>query len=197
MKILFIAMLMLPSLCFAQIDSDSSTPSSAPTRKSRNNYQTDFHFLLEPVLGYEFLQRSYPNTHTEGMFFYGARAVAGSQMIAGELLYTHGSASESFATPTLLTADSTRDLIRIGPRTLIPLDHWIKLLVRLGEQASHDSFTYTSSTGSYQDSPKWEFHPYVGGGLIFHFIPELSLDFEGTYILNGDFEAGIGFRVYI
>lgn len=190
MKTIIFLLLVVPALAFAQ--------SPRPQKKvnTEESYETEFHLLVEPVLGYQFVKRTYPYSHNEGMFIYGVRAVAGSQLITGELLYNHGSATETFAQPSI-TAESSRDIVRLGARTLLPVARWIKILFRAGEQASHDSFTYTSTNVTVVNSPAWQFTPYAGTGAIFHFIPELALEIEGTYMFSGDLETAMGFRLYI
>lgn len=161
--------------------------------------RSEFHFLLEPVIGYQFLKRSYPYSHNVGMLVYGGRAVVGSQIFAGELSYSYGSTSETFSSPNV-TVESSASMLRLGGRTIYPLASWISVIGRGGEQMSTSKITYTFS-GTAPASPTsgsvTEWTPYIGTGFWFHFIPQILFDVEGTYLFSGSFETAVGFRLYI
>jgi hypothetical protein len=158
---------------------------------------TTFHFFLGPVIGYQSIQRTYPVAHTQGMFIYGIRVVAGSELIAGEAMYIHGSASETFNTPTFSEVDTSRDEIRVGPRTIFPILETVQLIGRAGMQAAHDNFTTNTSTSSFSTSPNWQFDPYVGAGVNWFIAPQFSIGIDVTYIFDNELETALGFRLYI
>lgn len=182
MKKILMLLLLVPSLVWAQ------SKRSAP--------EDEFHLLLEPVIGYQIIERSYPYNHTTGMLLFGGRLVLGSQRLAGEFLYTHGSSSETFSNPQQ-TVETTRDAFRAGPRTIVPLEQWVSLIFRAGMQGYKDEFSIRSASGTVTSTSGWKYNPYTGVGLILRVFSGLTLDLSGTYIFNGDIETSAGFRLYI
>ena len=159
------------------------------------------HVLIEPIIGYQSLERTYPYDHNEGMLTYGARVVVGTYELAGEAEVQFGSSSESFNNPPV-EIDTSFTMVRLGARKVFPVSEPVHVLTRLGMEGYHFSNTYNVvnpdlSTSSTSDSPAWQFRPYVGAGLIFYLFRSLSFSVEEVYVVDTSWETGFGFRLYI
>ncbi len=155
----------------------------------------EIHVLIEPVLGYQSLSRSYPYDHHLGMLTYGGRLVVGTYDLAGEFEFQYGSATESFTNPDLSIETSLMQA-KLGARTLYHLVDGVHLIFRAGEQGIHFSNTIRSSGATIENSPAWIYRPYVGTGVIFFLLHSISLSIEETYVFDTAWQTSFGFRLY-
>ena len=156
----------------------------------------EMRLLIEPVVGYQFLSRSFPESYTEGMLSYGGRVVYGGENLAGEFEFQYGSSSESF--PDLNETSNTIYVeAKLGARKVLPFQENIHLLLRGGLQASRFSDQIGSSGVSSWYTQSVTYEPYVGVGLLFNFFKSLTLTVEETYVLSTSIETSFGFRIFI
>jgi hypothetical protein len=175
----------------------ASTLSIASATETERDPADEVHVLIEPVIGYQSLQRDYPIEHKEGMLTYGGRVVVGTYRLAGEFEMQYGSASETFAAPTAVATTSTLLQARLGARTIVPLIQELHLVFRAGMQGFHYSNEVTIGTTTTTDSPAWQFKPYVGAGVILYMFKALSLSVEEVYVVDTSWETAFGFRLFI
>src|SRR4051812_15642989 len=98
------------------------------------SHAAGFSFGLEPLVGYERVQKIVPTQHTSDRLMYGGRAIFGVPLVSGELEYTRGMDTETFTSPSLTTKD-TDDKVKAGLRSSIRLGSLFYLLARAGGQA--------------------------------------------------------------
>jgi hypothetical protein len=120
-----------------------------------------FQLGIEPIVGYEMVQKVLPTQHRTSRLTYGARVTAGILLISGELEYTRAQDTETFTAPARTTTDTT-DKLKLGLRSSHSLGSLLLLTARGGVQAQQnkheDSITGTSFTPVTYD-------PYAGAEL--------------------------------
>jgi hypothetical protein len=162
---------------------------------AEENSIEDIHFMIAPVVGYQWLERSNPYSHTEGVLTYGARVVLGNYRLAGEAEIQYGTASETFPQTTTIT--TTYWQARVGPRTLVPLVEDASLIFRAGLEAYRYYDTINANGVVSTPSNSWTYEPYVGTGVIFFLFKSLTLSVEEVYVLDTAWETSVGFRIFI
>lgn len=158
---------------------------------------------LEPVLGFAEIHSDVPISHDKTMFIYGARVVAGERLLAAELEYTQGSASENYSGPPTNYIYSEQTA-RLGARSIFDLSDDFALLARAGLQFARQNIETQTALIDTNSDGTWLLRPYVGGGMIVHLVEAIYLSAEVTYVLNSlsnfgqnDFETTLGFRIAI
>ena len=168
----------------------------AQEENTRKDPAEDVHVLIEPVIGYQSLERTYPFAHNQGMLTYGVRLVIGTYRLAGEGEFQYGSATENFSNPTV-SDETTFYQARVGARTIVPLIEELHLVFRGGLEGFHYSNAISNGTTTLTDSPAWKFEPYVGAGVILYMFKALSLSVEEVYVVDTAWETSFGFRLFI
>src|SRR4051812_14131954 len=87
---------------------------------------------IEPIVGYERIQKFVPTPHTHDRLVYGARFTAGLLLLSVEGEYLRGMDTETF--PSMSTKDTT-DKARLGLRSTFHFLGPISLFARAGGQA--------------------------------------------------------------
>jgi hypothetical protein len=171
-------------------------PAQLANAQTETSPADDVHVLIEPVIGYQSLQRTYPFDHKQGMLTYGLRVVVGTYRLAGEGEFQYGSATENFSNPTV-TDNTSFIQARVGARTIVPVIEQLSLIFRLGMEGFHYSNEISNATTTITDSPAWKFEPYLGAGVNFFLFKSLSLSVEEVYVIDTSWETSFGFRLYI
>jgi hypothetical protein len=131
-------------------------------------------YSIEPIIGYE-LQRKDAPTRTRLELTYGARLVAGYQILSVEAEYTQGKSDEEFPDLSERIEEKT-EKIRIGLRSTYALASMLDATLRGGaeDQKIHTRKTL-SNVVTESDSPS-KVYPYVGVGLSVSLGSNLSLN---------------------
>ena len=90
---------------------------------------------LEPVVGYERVQKLVPTAHTSDRLVYGARLTLGVPLLSVEAEYLRGTDTEAFPSNDLTTID-TDDKIKVGLRSRLALGSLLSFTLRAGGQAN-------------------------------------------------------------
>lgn len=138
---------------------------------------------IEPIVGYERVQKIVPVAHTRDRWVYGARVTMGILWIAGEAEYTQGRDTEDFPAQTLRIVDVT-DKAKLGLRFRFRLLRMLKLTVRGGAQAARNRHEETLAgvrTVVYQPIV---YKPYLGAGLSFDFTKHFSFNGDLVTVFN-------------
>lgn len=122
-----------------------------------------FNLDLEPLIGYERVQKFVPTAHTTDRMVYGARMTAGLPLLALEAQYTKAKDTETF---TDLTVTDDTQKAKVGVRAGIQMGGLLRLTVRGGVQAKQNIHTETPDGGTAsRETEPIAYDPYAGGGL--------------------------------
>lgn len=126
---------------------------------------SEFGLDIEPIIGYERVQKLVPTAHTKDRLVYGGRLTLGVPLFSIETEYTRGQDSESFTSPTLSTTDTT-DKLKLGIRSSIRLDkNLFSFILRAGVQARRNIHEEDNGGGTVRTEEPIEYDPYAGAGL--------------------------------
>lgn len=117
---------------------------------------------IEPIFGYERVQKLYPSTHQTSRLTYGARAIFVIPLVAAELEYTRGQDTEISGAQTV---DETDDRIKLGARSRISLGSLLFLTVRGGGQAKRTTRSITQAGVTTTNALPFTYYPYAGAAL--------------------------------
>lgn len=145
--------------------------------------RSDFGLDIEPIIGYERVQKLVPTAHTRERLVYGARLTLGIPLVAAELEYTRGQDSESFTSPTLTVTDTT-DKLKLGARSTIQLDRrTFSLVARAGVQARRNIHEEDNGVVSTRTEEAIEYDPYAGAGLRVRLGRRSKLHFVADFVV--------------
>lgn len=163
--------------------------------------RTGLGFDLEPVVGYERVQKLVPTPHTNDRLIFGGRATMGIPLLAIQAEYLRGMDTEAFPTQDLAITD-TDDKLKLGLRSGLSLSTLLTFSVRAGVQATRNIHTETTSAGSTTTENPITYAPYAGAGLRvglgrkFSFTGDLTTIFTDTKDLTkNEYQLTAGFRV--
>src|SRR5687767_3267052 len=71
---------------------------------------------IEPIIGYERVQKVLPTQHTKDRLIYGARLTLGIPLLSAEAEFTRGTDTENFPSDDLTIKD-TDDKLKLGLRS--------------------------------------------------------------------------------
>lgn len=142
-----------------------------------------FTTTLEPIVGYERVQKLVPTAHSRDRLVYGARATLGIPFLSLEAEYTRSTDTESFA-DTLTTITDTDDKARLGLRTRYQLLGLASLFVRGGVQARQTRHQTTVVAVSTTTTDPIVYNPYLGAGAQVHFGSQFSLTADVTTVFR-------------
>lgn len=156
---------------------------------------------VEPIVGYERVQKLLPSAHTRDRLVYGGRAIVGLPMLSVEAEYTRAGDSETFvATNTII--NDTEDKARVGLRSGFGLGSLFGVFLRGGAQARltrHETVTAGVPVTTY-DPPSY--NPYAGAGLRLGFGKKIALTADLTVVMkdfplltNNEYMATAGFAI--
>jgi len=141
-------------------------------------------YSVEPIIGYERVQKLIPTAHTRERLVYGARVVAGLPLVSAEGEFTRAMDTEVFSSPTQTIAD-TEDRARVGLRSTFKLNGFLNIFVRAGAQAGqarHDITDAGGTTTTTTDPIKYR--PYAGAGLRVNMGSKISLNADLTTVFH-------------
>jgi hypothetical protein len=157
---------------------------------------------IEPIVGYERIQKLIPTPHFTQRLVYGARATAGLPLISAEAEYLRGTDTEFYSSTNQSITD-TADKAKLGLRSSVGLGSLLRATARAGVQATqnkHEEITAGVVTTSYTESIKYA--PYAGAGLRLslssriYLTAELVAVFTDTsHLENTEYQATAGFVV--
>ena len=121
----------------------------------------DLKYDVEPIVGYERVQKFLPTPHTHDRLTYGVRATAGLLMLSAEGEYTRGTDSESFPAQGVDTKD-TDDMLKLGLVSQYRLGQLLTAGLRGGVQASKNIHESTANGVLTKTTNPVVYHPYAG-----------------------------------
>lgn len=139
---------------------------------------------IEPIAGLETVYRETPNPHTSTRTIYGARVTLGSDAIAGELEYTHGSDTEKYSqAPEKIYHED--DKAKLGLRSTYRFTDLFFVTGRLGGQGNRGFKEETSGGVVTRTEKPIKYYPYAGASLGLRFGSLMSLS-AGTTVVFAD-----------
>lgn len=156
---------------------------------------------IEPIIGYERVQKLIPEAHTVERMYYGARATAGVSLLSAEAELTRATDTETFSNQNLTVKDLD-DRLKLGLRSSYMLNSLISLQARGGVQAERKTQEQTNSGVSTTSVGKILYHPYAGASLSSRLMSNLSLTGGVTVVFHefpnmnkNDYQVSLGFSV--
>ena len=149
-----------------------------------------FRTEVEPVVGYERVQKLVPTPHSRDRLVYGARLTAGILWVAAELEYLNSSDNESFPISAMTTKDVT-DRAKAGVRVSMSFLRILAFTLRGGAQASKNRHTETSNGVSTTTYEPITYQPYLGAGLTATLARNLAFRADATAVFP-DFPSFLG-----
>lgn len=142
-------------------------------------------FSLEPIIGYDRVQKLTPTAHTTDRLVYGGRLIVGVPLLSVEVEYTRGTDHEDFPTSGLSTKD-TADKGKLGVRSSIGLGKLFSFIARAGAQGSRTVHESTSAGVTTRTETPIEYDPYAGAGLRIRFgrRSQISLAADLTAVIT-------------
>lgn len=119
---------------------------------------------VEPIIGYERVQKFVPTPRTRERLVYGARVTAGLPLISGELEYLRAGDTEIFPT-TSTTISEVEDKARLGIRSQLRLAGFLSFFLRAGAQARQVRRDTTVGASTTSTTDPISYNPYAGAGL--------------------------------
>ena len=140
---------------------------------------------VEPMIGYEHVDKSYPSPHSVNQLYYGVRASAGYYWLALEGEYTRANSTEAFADLGASAAELD-ETIKLGLRITHRVAPRIDFTVRAGAAAVRtDSVRTLGPTVSEIKTP-FAYDPYAGLSFGMHLDRMFSVNL-GVNVIFGDF----------
>lgn len=156
---------------------------------------------LEPIFGYERVQKLVPTPHTKDRLVYGVRYSLGVPLLSAEAEYTRGMDQESFPSSNLDTKD-TADRLKVGIRSRVRMGSFLSAFARAGGEAYRNIHEETVSGATTKTEEPIKYSPYAGAGLNARLGKQFALNAGLTVIFRNfpvmtqnDYQATAGFTV--
>jgi hypothetical protein len=138
---------------------------------------------IEPIVGYERVQKFIPTSHSRDRLVYGARVTVGVPFLSAEGEYTRATDSETFAS-TLTTITETDDRVRLGARLNWNMLSLVTFFIRGGVQARQSRHDTTVASVTTTSTDPIQYNPYLGGGLRAHLGSQFALTADVTTVFR-------------
>ena len=159
---------------------------------------------LEPIVGFERVQKIVPTEHTADRLVYGARLTLGFPLLSLEGEYTQANDTETFADQGLVIKDAAQKL-KVGLRSTATLTKAVKAFVRGGMQATRNTHTETTNgtvTLTEKQPEKW--NPYAGAGFKVALGQKLALTGDVVAVFKkwpdmkkNEYLTSVGFEIKV
>jgi hypothetical protein len=157
-------------------------------------------FGIEPIIGYERVQKLLPERHTRDRLFYGARVRLGVPLVSVEIEGTQGNDTEDFSSGLSIKETSYR--LSLGARSALKLTSLLQLVGRAGGQARQIITEETLNGVTTKTVGQIFYRPYAGVGLISSLGGSFFLSGGITVVFNdfpnmsqNDYQTYLGFIV--
>jgi hypothetical protein len=149
-----------------------------------------FRAELEPVVGYERVEKLVPTAHTRDRLVYGGRLTLGVIWVAVEAEYLTSNDVENFVAEGLSTKDVT-ERAKAGLRFSMNLARVLAFTLRGGAQASRNRHTETLAGITLTTLEPLTYRPYLGAGLTATLARNLAFRADVTTVFK-DFPSLLG-----
>ncbi len=159
------------------------------------------YFKLEPIIGYERVQKIEPTAHTKSRLIYGLRASYGPPIFSVEGEVTQGKDDESFPDRNLTIEEKVTNMM-LGIRSSFNLASTLTWYLRGGGHARKSEYTRTENGVSSEREPAVYTSPYAGTGLTINLFNKLTANAGITVIFTGrprgsdrEYQTTLGFGI--
>ena len=156
---------------------------------------------IEPLVGFERVQKVAPTPHTQGRLMYGVRVSAGIPRVSLEGELTKASDREDFPLQGQ-TIQDTDERLKLGLRSRVNEGSLFSVFLRAGGQATRNTHEVTQSGATSKTIGKIAYDPYAGLGLGVSLASYFELDGGITAVFNqfpdmskNDYQATLGFTI--
>ena len=161
------------------------------------------YFKLEPIIGYERVQKIEPTPHTKSRLIYGLRANYGPPILSAEAEITQGKDDESFPDRNLTIEEKATNLMA-GLRSSFNLGGVLSWYLRAGGHARKSEYTRTENGVTTTRDPAVYVSPYAGTGATLNLMGTLTANAGITVIFTGrpkgsdhEYQTTLGFGIKI
>jgi hypothetical protein len=162
-----------------------------------------FGFRLEPIIGFEHVQKLAPSPHVKNRLIYGARIIGGTPRLAGELEYTRGTDRELYPESDLSITE-TADRGKLGLRSGYDLGEIFRFHLRAGGQLSRVRRDRTQGGVTSRDWDEPDLSPYAGAGISVRLADALDASAELVVVVRdfgdlsqNEYQTTAGFQVRV
>ena len=153
----------------------------APSARAAEKVQ----YTVQPLAGFEIVEKEIPDLHSKIRFMYGARITGGYRQFAGEVEGTRATDREDFLLQSLSIEDRT-DRVKLGIRSTQNLfgSSRLSITARAGGEASRTQHSQTLNGVSTQNTSPIYCRPYIGGGVSTEVYRGFALGFDVVAVIN-------------
>ncbi len=138
---------------------------------------------VEPIIGYERVQKFVPTARTRERLVYGARVTVGLPLVSGELEYLRSGDTETFPATSTTTAE-VEDKARLGVRSQLRLAGFLSFFLRAGAQARQVRRDTTVGASTTSTTDPIAYNPYAGAGLRIGLSNKISFVADVTTVFR-------------
>jgi hypothetical protein len=156
---------------------------------------------VEPLVGYERVQKLIPTAHSKDRLMYGGRVSIGIPLLSVETEYTRGVDNETFIEQGLSIKD-TDDKVKLGARSMLRMSRFFSLIGRGGVQGKWNTHEETVAGVTTKTSNPAVYKPYAGAGLAINIGSMLVVSGGLTAVFNNfpdmnqnEYQTHLGFTV--
>ncbi|PIP91234.1 MAG: hypothetical protein COW01_06175 [Bdellovibrionales bacterium CG12_big_fil_rev_8_21_14_0_65_38_15] len=164
---------------------------------------TPGYLKIEPVVGFESVQKIEPTPHSKTRFIYGIRMNYGPPILSAEAEVTQGKDKENFPDRNLALEETVTNAM-LGVRSSFHFGNFMQWYLRLGGHGRKSEFIRTENSISTTREPALYLSPYAGTGLNINLLNAFSLNAGYTVIFTGkpkgsdrEYQTTLGFSVKI
>ncbi len=160
-------------------------------------------FKIEPIVGYERVQKVYPTPHSRDRLLLGARAIGGIPLVSAEVEFTRSQDSEDFPTLGKSVKDAD-DKLKLGLRSSHSMSTLLSAYIRAGGEARRTTREETEDGVTTKSLSPVEYNPYAGLGVTARLSSRFELNAGITAVFNefpkmskNDYQTSLSFAVRI
>jgi hypothetical protein len=177
----------------------SITPSYAQSFSSDSGFKN---LTIQPLVGYERVQKVTPTPRTKTRMFYGLRALYGVPHLSAELQVTRAKDDETLNNGDLRLKE-TATTGMLGIYSHFAHQSMLSVYLRAGGHARKSEIEKIEDGVSTTSDPAVRLSPYAGSGLIFKLAQYFSLTAGVTVIFTGEpqgsdreYQTDLGFNIH-
>ena len=166
------------------------------------SYQSKAEITIQPVVGYERVQKISPTPHTKDRAVFGARLIYGPPLFSFEAELTKANDTENFPDRNLIIKEDTT-AAKLGVRSSFSFP-FVRWYLRAGGAARKSTITETRSGVVSERDPAIYVSPYAGTGLTVNIMGAFTADAGVTVVFTGqpkgsdrEYQTTLGFGVKI
>ncbi len=158
---------------------------------------------VNPIVGYERVQKLMPTPHTRDRLVYGFRVMFGIPLLSLELEATKADDKEVFVAEDMTVLEESY-AGKLGIRSSISMASIFSWYLRAGGHARKKTETITKAGVETVNEPALRVSPYAGAGFRFTIGPNLAVNGGVTAIFTGkpkgsdrEYQTTLGFSAGI